>query len=71
MTAETEPNSARNCPSERFKKYIRPDQPPRARTSEPKITSSIGMEVETPTYRPPFRSASCSSDFAYWSNDAV
>jgi len=35
-----------------------------ARTSEPKITSSMGMRVETPIYRPALRNASCSSSLA-------
>ena len=31
----------------------------RERTKEPKMMSSIGIAADTPTYRPPLRSASC------------
>ena len=47
IVAEIVPNSAKNCASERFRKYIQAIT--RERTSEPKMMSSIGIPVETPT----------------------
>ena len=63
MPAETIPASPSNSPKLRFRKFMAYAIAP-ARTIGPKIASSIGIEVDNPTYRPPLRSAtlrSCSA----------